>query len=132
MKVPASADLREDVVRLIVKAAKQGRIITYGEIMRKCRIPRGQPTHNGKAIGDVVGRISEWTWENWGVYLSAIVVHKNTGYPGGGFFGLPGIPGEFARDEAGWADQRLTADEKAFLGKRQQEAFAWAKRRTIT
>lgn len=99
--------------------------------MRECHIPRGQPAHNGKAIGDVVGRISEWSRENWRIYLSAIVVHKNTGYPGGGFFGLPGIPAKFARDEAGWTDQRLTADEKAFLCKRQQEVFAWARRRKI-
>ena len=131
MKIPADADLREDVVRLIVESAKKGRTITYGEIMRKCGIPRGQPTHNGKAIGDVVGRISEWTRENWGIYLSAIVVHKDTGYPGGGFFGLSGIPAEFARDEAGWDDRRLTADERSFLSKRQQEVLTWAKRRRI-
>jgi hypothetical protein len=131
MKVPADADLREDVVRLIVESAKRGRTITYGEIMRKCRIPRGQPTHNGKAIGDVVGRISEWTWETSGIYLSAIVVHKDTGYPGGGFFGLSGIPAKFARDEAGWGDRRLTPGEKSFLSKRQQEVLTWAKRRRI-
>jgi hypothetical protein len=99
--------------------------------MRECGVPRGQPVRNGKAVGDVVGQISEWTWEKWGVYLSAIVVHKKTGYPGGGFFGLTGIPSAFARDEVGWADQRLTADEKIFLRKCQQEAFAWAKRRKL-
>lgn len=131
MDVPADADLREDVVRLIVESAKKGQTITYGEIMRKCRIPRGQPTHNGKAIGDVVGRIREWTWENRGIYLSAIVVHKDTGYPGGGFFGLSGIPSKFARDEAGWSDRKLTTAEKSFLSKRQQEAFAWAKGRKV-
>jgi hypothetical protein len=97
--------------------------------MRKCHVPRGQPVRNGKAIGDVVGVISEWTWERWGVYLSAIVVHKNTSYPGGGFFGLPGIPAKLARDEAGWTDQRLTADEKIFFRNCQRAVFAWAKRR---
>jgi hypothetical protein len=64
-----------------------------------------------------------------GVYLSAIVVHKNTSYPGGGFFGLPGIPAKFARDEAGWTDQRLTADEKVFIRNSQRNVFTWAKRR---
>jgi hypothetical protein len=126
-EVPAS--LRKDVVRLIWESAKRGRTITYGEIMRKCHVPRGQPVRNGKAIGDVVGLISEWTRERWGVYLSAIVVHKNTSYPGGGFFGLPEIPAKLARDEAGWTDQRLTADEKLFLRNCQREVFAWAKRR---
>jgi hypothetical protein len=126
-EVPAS--LRKDVIRLVWESARLGRPITYGEIMRKCHVPRGQPVRNGKAIGDVVGLISEWTWERWGVYLSAIVVHKNSAYPGGGFFGLPGIPAKLARDEAGWADQRLTADEKIFLRSSQREVFAWAKRR---
>lgn len=125
------ADVRSDGVRLIWKSAKRGLTITYGEIMRECGVPRGQPVRNGKAVGDVVGQISEWTREEWGIYLSAIVVRKNTGYPGGGFFGLRGIPKAFARDEAGWADQRLTADEKIFLRKRRQEAFGWAKRRKL-
>src|SRR5258707_3928306 len=124
MKVPDY--LREDVVGMIIEAAKQKQTITYGEIMRECRIPRGQPVRNGKAIGAVVGLISEWTWGNWRIYLSAIVVHQNTGYPGGGFFGLPGIPSRFARDDAGWSDQRLTGDERSFLSKRQQEVFRWA------
>jgi hypothetical protein len=84
---------------------------------------------NGKAGGEVVGEIRRVDLGNWGIYLSAIVVHKNTSYPGGGFFGLMGIPVKFARDEAGWSDRRLTPDEKVFLGKRQQETFAWAKRR---
>lgn len=126
-RVPTS--LREDVVRLIWESARRGRAITYGEIMRVCHVPRGQLIHNGKAVGDVVGEISEWTWDTWGIYLSAIVVRKNTAYPGGGFFGLKGIPTTFARGEEGWSDRRLTADEKGFLRKRQQEVFAWAKRR---
>ncbi|HEX4133630.1 MAG TPA: hypothetical protein VHY84_03335 [Bryobacteraceae bacterium] len=80
-----------------------------------------------------MGLISEWTWQEWGIYLSAIVVHKNTSYPGGGFFGLPGIPRKFARDEPGWADQTLTADEKVFLEKCRHKVFAWAERwRTIS
>ena len=54
----------------------------------------GQPVRNGKAIGDVVGLISEWTWERWGVYLSAIVVHKNTSYPGGWIFRTAGDSSE--------------------------------------
>jgi hypothetical protein len=120
--------LRKDVIRLMLKSASRGRTLTYGEIMRKCRIPRGQPVRNGKAIGDVVGLISEWTRKEWGIYLSAIEVHKNTSYPGGGFFGLPGIPARFARDEAAWADQGLTLDEKAFLKRRREDVFAWAKR----
>ena len=97
--------------------------------MRECHVPRGQPVHNGKAIGDVVGLISEWTREKWGIYLSAIVVHKNAPYPGGGFFGLPAIPARFARSEVDWADQTLTEEEKSFIRDRQQEVFAWATRR---
>lgn len=78
-------------------------------------MPRGQPIRNGKAIGEVVGQISEWTWEEWRIYLSAIVVLKNTGFPGGGFFGLSEIPPEFARDEADWINAKLTQNEKVFV-----------------
>jgi hypothetical protein len=130
MRVPAW--INKDVVRLIWESAKREHPITYGEIMRECHIPRGQPVRNGKAIGDVVGKISEWTSDEWRVYLSAIVVHKNTSYPGGGFFGLKRIPSRLVREEAKWADQRLNADEKTFVRNCQQKVFALAKTKKLS
>jgi hypothetical protein len=125
MKVPG--DIRDDVLLLLIRAAQKERTVGYGPIMRACGIPRGQAVDNGKAIGNIVGVISEWTFERWGVYLSSIVVHKDTGYPGGGFFGLPGMPSRFRRDSSRWTDQALSADEKAFIDKRQEDVFKWAK-----
>jgi len=116
---------------MIVESARQHQTITYGDIMRRCHIPRGQPIRNGKAIGDVVGNLSEWTWETWGIYISAIVVHANTGYPGGGFFGLRDIPSKFFREEAGWQDARLGSAERSFVHKCQLAVFTWAKRRKV-
>jgi len=100
--------------------------------MRACGIPRGQAEHNGKAIGDIVGEISEWTFKHWHVYLSAIVVHKVTGYPGGGFFGLTEIPNKFRRASARWTEKLLTADEKAFIDGCQQQVFEWASRSDVS
>jgi hypothetical protein len=124
--------VRDDVFLILLRAAQRGRTVMYGSIMRACGIPRGQITHNGKAIGDVVGAISEWTWESWGVYLSSIVVDKNTGFPGGGFFGLTGIPSKLKRNPAQWAENKLSDEEKAFIKKCQIDVFMWARERQLS
>jgi len=111
--------VRHDVLMLLVLHAQNERTVNYGPIMRACGIPRGRAE-------SIVGSISKWTFRQWGVYLSSIVVHEDTGYPGDGFFELPGMPLRFRRESDRWADQALSAQAKAFVDECQKEVFAWA------
>lgn len=76
---------------ILIEVAKEKRTITYGELMSRLGGPgRGY-------IGEVVGRISEIEYQNRHPKLSAVVVTAATGMVGGGFFGLPGTPGNVRR-----------------------------------
>lgn len=64
----------------VIKAAKNRETLTYGELAKRLRQP-------GKTLclPKVLGRISEYTYEEIGVFLTAIVVNQDTRLPGRGF-----------------------------------------------
>ena len=125
-KMPAY--IRADVLLVLVHAAKRGQTVQYLSIMRACGIPRGQPPKSAeKAIGYIVGAISEWTSSKWSVFLSSIVVEKSTGYPGGGFFGSSHLPKDLRRPSSRWMDNTLSEKEKTHVHKCQADVFEWAR-----
>jgi len=113
--------MRSNVRQKLIDVAKRGGTITYGELMKEFGIPRGH-RKPGVGIGHVVGEISEHEHSQGRPLISAIVVRANSGtaicpkgVPGGGFFGLPGIPSRLARSESDWANPQLTKEEQKFL-----------------
>lgn len=68
------------VLKEVVTAAGNGEIITYGELAKRL----GQ---EGKTLclPNVLGKISEHSYQELGVFLTAIIVNKETKRPGPGF-----------------------------------------------
>lgn len=64
----------------VIEAAKNQETLTYGELAKRL----GQP---GKTLclPKVLGHISEYTYEEIGIFLTAIVVNQDTRLPGRGF-----------------------------------------------
>lgn len=70
-------------MRVLIDASIKGEILTYGEVA----VRLGQPGAV-RCLSAVLGNISEYTYDEAGIFLSAIVVNKDTMVPGPGFIGL--------------------------------------------
>jgi len=71
----------------LIKAAQQRKTIYYEDIARIMKLPtRGD--HMAKEVGQILGEISECEHNQGRPLLSAIVIRKDTGMPGEGFFKL--------------------------------------------
>lgn len=123
--------MRQDVRKKLIEVAKKRETITYGELMKEFGIPRGHPKP-GIGIGCVVGEISDYEYSNGRPLLSAIVVRANSGtgicplgHPGGGFFGLDGIPVHLERPASVYSNPTLTTDEQEFVKEAQERVWGY-------
>jgi hypothetical protein len=110
--------LRDDVRRELLKAAFDRRTVTYGFLMRRFRISRGAP--GGKGIVGVIGEIDRHEARRKAPGFAAIVVRRDTGFPGGGFFCWSGIPPALRRAKHEGLNPRLSDAEKKYVGKLQE------------
>jgi len=119
--------MRRDVREKLIEVARKGETITYGDLMKSFGISR-------RHIGAVVGEISGHEYSEGRPLISAIVVRSNSststcpkGVPGGGFFGLSGVPGRLKRPEDAYGDSRLTGSEQQFVREQQEEVWKYWK-----
>ena len=95
---------QQAVYERLVKAARAGEFVYYGELAKMLGIDMENP-HFGAQVGKVLDRINEDEAAAGRPMISAIVVSKDTMLPGTGFFKLgqelrQTLPGE---DEIGFA-----------------------------
>jgi hypothetical protein len=117
---------RPDVRDYLISVAKKHDTVTYWEVQETFHLARGGHKKAKNRVGDIVGNLSEFEHSQGRPYISAIVVHKSgsdRGYPGGGFFGLTGIPKNVRR--YGGYSNPLSVDEKAFASSEQARVWAW-------
>ena len=105
--------MREDVRRELLAAAVGRRTVTYGSLMGKFHLSRGAP--GGKGIVGVIGEIDRQEARRKAPGFAAIVVRKDTGYPGGGYFCWDGVPQALRRPKNRGSDPRLSAAEKNYI-----------------
>jgi len=117
--------MRHDVREKLIEVARKGETITYGDLMKSFGISR-------RYIGAVVGEISGHEYSKGRPLMSAIVVRSNSststcpkGVPGGGFFGLSGVPSRLRRPESAYGDSRLTELEQQFARWQQEEVWKY-------
>jgi len=84
-------DLVKKTYPLLIDAAKEERVITYGEVGGKIDLYVGSEYFRLK-IGSVVGACSDYENIKGRPLISAIVVSDTTKYPGQGFWGSSRIP----------------------------------------
>jgi hypothetical protein len=110
--------LRDDVRRELLRAAVDRRTVTYGFLMRKFRISRGAA--GGKGIVGVIGEIDGYEAQRKAPGFAAMVVRKDTGYPGGGFFCWDGIPSALRRPKREGLNPKMSDAEKKYVRKLQE------------
>jgi len=112
-------DAKTMVYPTLIAVGRAGQKVFYNNLWKMSGLnPRWR-----RYMGTIVGAISEEEILKDSPPLSAIVIGVTTGYPGGGFFGLPCIPPALARHGKAQQSMPLTEADKEYV--RAQQAEVW-------
>lgn len=109
--------VRGDVRRELIRTAQKRKTVTYGHLMKKFRMTRGR---GANGVVHVIGEIDRYENRRGGPGFGAIVVRRDTGYPGGGYFCYDDLPGGLKRPKNRSANPRLSDAEKEHVKKEQR------------
>jgi hypothetical protein len=121
--VPTMMVPREDVREELLAAAEARKTVTYGRLMKKFKISRGHPS--GVGIVGVISAIDRAESERGAPGFAALVVRKDTGYPGGGYFCYDDLPPGLRRPSGQSAKPRLSDAEKKFIGEQREKIWGY-------
>lgn len=99
----------EDLRRELMRAAKARGTLTYGQLMKIMGVSRGAP------LFDVIAAVDRAEYSKGAPGFAAIIVRKDTGFPGGGFFCDDELPAALRRPYEKASDPRLTAAEANYV-----------------
>jgi hypothetical protein len=119
---------RRDVYEELLRAATSRSTVTYGHLMKKFRISRGHP--RGAGIVGVIGGIDRHECEKGGPGFAAIVVRKDTGFPGGGYFCYDDIPERLRRLKGQGTNPRLSRAEREYVEGQQRKIWKYYEKRS--
>jgi len=108
--------------RRLLRAAESRRTVTYGDLMKELDLTRGGA---GETVVGVLDKIDRAESLSGAPGFAAIVVRKDTGYPGGGFFCWEGIPVEIRRPPNRRNDPKLSVEEKIYVREQQEKIWAY-------
>lgn len=111
--------LREE----LLKAAKARGTLTYGELMKLLGISRGRP------LFDAIVAVDRAEYAAGAPGFAAIIVRKDTGFPGGGFFCDDDLPASLRRPFSRASDPRLSADEMNYVKGAQRKIWEYYSKR---
>ncbi|MGA2664019.1 MAG: hypothetical protein ABSF83_03660 [Nitrososphaerales archaeon] len=115
--------LNDDVRAELVRAALERRTVTYGHLMARFGLARGDEA--GKTVVGVLGEIDRAEYVSGAPGFAPIVVRKDTGYPGGGFFCWEDIPADLRRPKERGNDPKLSQAEKEFVRGQQERVWSY-------
>jgi len=110
---PGVENLREE---LLLKAKARG-TLTYGEMMRILGISRGRP------LFEAISAVDRDEYRRGAPGFAAIIVRKDTGFPGGGFFCDDGLPPSLRRPFSRANDPKLSAAEMNYVKEEQKKIW---------
>ncbi|HEV2138442.1 MAG TPA: hypothetical protein VGR53_06340 [Nitrososphaerales archaeon] len=102
----------------LLKAARAKSKVTYGELMKRYHLSRGRP------LIQAIGQIDMLEYERGAPGFAAIIVRRDTGFPGGGYFCDDGLPPGLRRNSRSRNDPRLTLAEKDYVLEQQERIWA--------
>jgi hypothetical protein len=112
---PGVESLREELRR----AARAHGTLTYGELMKLMGISRGRP------LFEAIVEVDKGEYERGAPGFAAIIVRKDTGFPGGGFFCDDDLPPLLRRPFSRASDPRLSAAEMNYVKDAQKKIWEY-------
>jgi arsenate reductase len=107
--------LRQELLR----AARARGTLTYGELMRLMGISRGRP------LFEAIVEVDKAEYARGAPGFAAIIVRRDTGFPGGGFFCDDDLPPSLRRPFSRANDPKLSAAEMNYVKESQQKIWAY-------
>ena len=101
------------------KTAKSHGTLTYGELMEIMGISRGRP------LFEAIAAVDRAEYSRGAPGFAAIIVRKDTGFPGGGFFCDDDLPPVLRRPFARASDPKLSAAEMNYVKDAQKKIWAY-------
>jgi hypothetical protein len=101
----------------LVKAARARGTLSYGQLMKIMGISRGSPLFNA------IEAVDRAEYARGAPGFAAIIVRKDTGFPGGGFFCDDGLPPSLRRPYERASDPKLTAAEMNYVKEAQRRIW---------
>jgi hypothetical protein len=101
----------------LVKTAKAKGTLTYGELMKIMGISRGPP------LFDAISAVDRAEYSRGAPGFAAIIVRKDTGFPGGGFFCDDDLPPALRRPYGRASDPKLSAAEMNYVKEAQKKIW---------
>ncbi len=113
----ASAQRVEGLRRELLKVARAHGTMTYGELMAIMGISRGPK------LFDAISAVDRDEYKRGAPGFAAIIVRKDTRYPGGGFFCDDSLPPPLRRPFSRANDPRLSAAEINYIKEAQRKIW---------
>jgi hypothetical protein len=104
---------------VLLRAAQSGRTVTYGRLMKMYSLPRG------RRLSQAIGDVDRAELARGAPGFAAIIVRKDTGFPGGGYFCDDDLPSTLRRPRSRAVDPRLSAKELAHLKEQQRKIWVF-------
>ena len=112
------SELSIEVLRAeLIRAARARGTLTYGQLMKIMGISRGRP------LWESIVEVDKAEYSKGAPGFAAIIVRKDTGYPGGGFFCDDGLPPSLRRPFEKASDPRLSAAEMNYVKEAQRKIW---------
>jgi len=105
MATPGVEGLRQELLR----AARARGTLTYGQLMKLMGISRGRP------LFEAIVEVDKAEYARGAPGFAAIIVRKDTGFPGGGFFCDDELPSSLRRPFSKASDPKLSAAEMNYV-----------------
>ena len=93
----------------LLKAARARGTLTYGQLMKILGISRGRP------LFDAIVEVDRAEYARGAPGFAPIIVRKDTGFPGGGFFCDDDLPSSLRRPFSRANDPKLSAAEMNYI-----------------
>lgn len=110
--------LRKELQRI----ARSRGTLTYGELMKIMGISRGKP------LFEAIAAVDREEYSRGAPGFAAIIVRKDTGFPGGGFFCDDDLPAALRRPFSRASDPRLSAAEMNYIKGAQKKIWGYYSR----
>jgi hypothetical protein len=104
----------EGMRKTLLGAAIRRETMTYGALMRRFGLSRG------RVLSEAIGEADRREYASGAPGFAALIVRKDTGYPGGGYFCDDTLPLRLRRPSSRRNDPRLSGPEMEHI-KNQQE-----------
>lgn len=109
----------EDLRQELLKSARARGTLTYGQLMKLMGVSRGRP------LFEAIVAVDREEYTRGAPGFAAIIVRKDTGFPGGGFFCDDELPPSLKRPFSRASDPKLSAAEMNYVKEAQKKIWEY-------